>query len=417
MNPLYNAGIRLYALAASVASLRNRKARLMVDGQRKTLENIERKLGRDSRPVWVHASSLGEFEQGRPLIEKLRREHPGRKILLTFFSPSGYEVRRNYAGADCVAYLPFDKPSNVRRFLDLVNPSVAVFVKYEFWGNYLQQLRRRGVPTYLISAIFRPGQVFFRPWGGMFRSMLRCYTHIFVQDERSRQLLASVGVDCVTVAGDTRFDRVTDICRTTVALEPVERFCGGVRRPGRLPVMIAGSSWGPDEEAYLPWVNSRDDIRLIIAPHEFDAQRIARITAQVEGRCVLYSEAERDITAVDGAKCMIVDCFGKLSSIYRYGDIAYIGGGFGTGIHNINEAAVYGMPVVFGPRHAKFKEASDLIAEGGGFEIDSPESCAAVLGALADNPEHLADASSRAAAYIRRNLGATDKVYATIFPG
>lgn len=411
MNFLYNTGINLYALGVRLAAGSNPKAAKMLRGHRGVFPTIADKITPSDRPVWIHASSLGEFEQGRPLIERVKREFPERKILLTFFSPSGYEVRKNFPGADCVVYLPFDTKANARRFVDMVNPSMAIFVKYEFWGNYLDELHRRGVPTYLISGIFRPGQVFFKPWGGVFRKMLRDFTHLFVQDDRSKQLLAAIGVTDVTVAGDTRFDRVTDVLRTAADLPEVEAFAG---RDERF-TLIVGSSWPADEDVYIPWVNSRDDVKVIIAPHEFDRDRLAQLERRIKGKVVRFSAIERDAAAAEGAKVLIVDCFGKLSSIYRYGSVAYVGGGFGTGIHNINEAAVYGIPVLFGPNHAKFKEAADMIACGGGFEVASSGQCGALLDGFAADAARLSAAGAAAGSYIRQNLGATDRIFKHIF--
>lgn len=410
MNRLYDAGIKLYSLGVRLAAIRNKKAQLMVEGHKRAFDEVKRKISPTDRPIWIHASSLGEFEQGRPLIERLRREFPDRKIVLTFFSPSGYEIRKNYAQVDCVAYLPFDTQANVSRFIDALNPSIAIFVKYEFWGNYLSELKRRSIDTYIISAIFRPKQVFFRPWGGEFRKMLSNFKRLFVQDERSRKLLAGIGVENVVVAGDTRFDRVTDILRAAAPLPEVEKFCEN--SPFTL---IVGSSWEPDEDVYIPWVNGRNDIKLIIAPHEFNEARLAKLQSRLQGKVVRYSELEENPAVASGAKVLIVDCFGKLSSIYRYGNVAYIGGGFGTGIHNINEAAVYGMPVVFGPNHAKFKEASDMIACGGGFEINDADSCRAILDKFVVDAAALETAGKAAGNYIEKNLGATDIIYDNIF--
>lgn len=413
MNLLYNFGIRLYQGGVKLASLRNPKARKMIEGQQQTLRKLAAAFPEGGgQPVWFHAASLGEFEQARPLIERLRREQPDQKILLTFFSPSGYEVRKDYAGADCVCYLPFDTPLNVELFLDVAQPSMAIFVKYEFWGNYLEQLQERGIPVYIISAIFRQSQMFFKWWGKSFRDMLQCYDHLYVQDRGSAELLASIGITNVDVAGDTRFDRVTDILRTAPDIPAMNRF-----RNSAPMVLVAGSSWQPDEEVYIPWANSRDDVRMIIAPHEFDEQRLRKIENMIDGTTVRLSQLERDPALGDGVKCILVDCFGKLAALYRYGDIAYIGGGFGAGIHNINEAAVYGIPVVFGPNHSKFKEATDLIERGGGYGINGVENGRTVLSRLADNSELLQESGRRAGQYISSSIGATRRIYSQLWPG
>lgn len=412
MNQLYNTGITLYSLAARAASLRSAKVHKMIRGQRRALETLRRRLG--SRPgcIWFHASSLGEFEQGRPLIERLRREHPEKPILLSFFSPSGFEVRKNYPFVDAVVYLPFDTPKRVRKFLDAARPSMAVFIKYEFWGNYLSNLKSRNIPTYIISSIFRPTQVFFKPWGGIFRNMLECFNRIYVQDEDSRRLLDSIGVKHVAVAGDTRFDRVTDIMNSTFDIESVRNFTSR----GKF-TLIAGSSWEADEDIYIPWLNAhRTSTQAIIAPHEFDAPRLKVLLDKFKGEAMLLSEYEKlSEKSTENIRAIIVDSFGKLSSIYRYGDIAYIGGGFGAGIHNINEAAVYGIPVVFGPKHEKFKEARDLVHNQGAFCIRNQEECNKVLNNLLDCTALRTEAGQIAGAYIKQNIGATNRIYNDIF--
>lgn len=415
MGLIYNSAIGAYALGARLASVSSPKVKTMLNGQKESLASLERESavpGFRGYDVWFHAASLGEFEQARPLIERLRREQPETTILLTFFSPSGYEVRKNYDKVDRVAYLPFDRPALVRRFLDAVRPGIAVFVKYEFWGNYLGELKARNIPTYIIDAIFRKDQVFFKPWGGVFRDMLGDFTHLFVQDENSRKLLSSVGVDNVTVAGDTRFDRVTDIMASTVELPGIEKWLK--QSPFTL---IAGSSWQPDEERYIPWLNSNPDVKAIIAPHEFDGERIEILRKRLAGRTACVSECRSggDIMVPDDARVLIVDCFGLLSSLYRFGDVAIVGGGFGTGIHNINEAAVYGMPVAFGPKHQKFKEAADLLGAGGAFEYTSADDIGAFLTMMKTDRAALDKAGEAAGGYIRKNLGASDRIYPAIF--
>lgn len=394
----------------------------MLRGQHRTNAMLRRKLADKPGAVWFHASSLGEFEQGRPMIEKLKREHPEIPVLLSFFSPSGYEVRKNYHFADAVVYLPFDTPKRVRKFLDIARPSMAIFIKYEFWGNYLEELHKRGIPTYLISSIFRPGQRFFRSGGGMFRKMLRCFDRLYVQDERSRRLLRVIGVENVTVAGDTRFDRVTDVMRTTVDIPGFPGFA-----PGAKLKFIAGSSWAADEDVYVPWLNAHPEVAFIIAPHEFNETRLEALRNRFsEKKVLLLSEwigivkkSRKEGTPLPSwmseVRGVIVDSFGKLSTLYRFADIAYIGGGFGAGIHNLNEAAVYGMSVIFGPNHSKFKEASDLIACGGGFSVADSGEFTAVIESLLTSPAKLRQAGEAAGQYIRDNLGATDRIYSEIF--
>lgn len=421
MNCIYNSIIRLYAGAARLASLRSGKVKKMIAGQQETLARLNAKISPDDRPVWIHAASLGEFEQGRPLIERIKERFPGRKVVLSFFSPSGYEVRKNYPLADAVVYLPFDTPGNARRFIDAVNPSVAIFVKYEFWGNYLSELRRREIPTYLVSAIFRPGQIFFRPYGGMMRSVLRCFTHLYVQDENSKKLLAGIGIDNVTVAGDTRFDRVTDVMKNPAPIRAIDLF--DYRHHGA--DVIFGSSWPADEEKYIKWLNDNPDVSFIIAPHEFDDQRLKKLRESVSGHVMLLSEWEKLFTPPSDGSCglpnpegirgLIVDSFGKLSSLYGRARMAYIGGGFGVSIHNINEAAVYGIPVIFGPTFAKFKEARDLVALGGAFTCANAEEVYSTLDRLHTDSDARSRAGKIAGDYIKSNIGASDRIFSEIF--
>lgn len=411
MNPLYNTSIALLRGGIRLSKGFNAKSRRMLEGQRETFAALEQALkGNESPVMWIHAASLGEFEQGRPMIEMVKKEHPDWKVVLSFFSPSGYEVRKKYPLADVVVYLPFDTPANARRFVDTVNPSVAIFVKYEFWGNYLSALRRRKVPTYIISAIFRPTQAFFKPWGGTIRGMLKCFTHLYVQDEASRRLLEGIGVTNVTVAGDTRFDRVADVRSSKCKIEWIPRMMERAAMK-----FIAGSSWPADEAVYADWLNARKDVKFIIAPHEFDDARLSHLKDLFPGREVmLLSEWQRagSPASVEG---LIVDSFGHLSSLYRYADVAYIGGGFGTGIHNINEAAVYGIPVVFGPRHQKFREAAGLIQCGGGISVSSVGEFDDVMDRFLSDPAYLKSAGEAAGRYITENLGATTRIYDSIF--
>jgi 3-deoxy-D-manno-octulosonic-acid transferase len=410
MNPLYNFAISAYSFGARLAASRSKKVHTMLEGQKRSFEHIS--LCREnSAPngfdLWFHAASLGEFEQARPLIERYRAEQPQKTILLTFFSPSGYEVRKNYKNVDCVAYLPFDKPALVTKFLDAANPHCAIFVKYEFWGNYLQQLHERNIPTYIISSIFRRNQIFFKWTGGMFRKMLHCYNHLFVQDEQSLQLLASIGVTNVTVAGDTRFDRVTDIMSNTFDIPAIAEWVSGCPF-----TLVVGSSWQPDEQRYAPWLNAHPQAKAIVAPHEFDSSRLEALQKTFTGKTVLWSQVSESKSIPADTQILIIDCFGLLSSLYRYGDAALIGGGFGAGIHNINEAAVYGIPVIFGPRHQKFKEAADLIACKGGFCYHADDDLAKILDSWLQNPQgDLKKSGNAAAKYIKDNLGATQTIY------
>ena len=405
MHFIYNLGITLYGVAIALASLFSNKARLRYAGGRAAVDEMRRRRTPGERYIWFHAASLGEFEQGRALMERLRASHPEYKIALTFFSPSGYEVRKGYAGADVVTYLPLDRPRNVRAFLDALQPEMAVFVKYEYWGNFLFSLKERGVRTYVVSAIFRPDQVFFRPYGGLFVRMLGCFTKIYVQDERSRQLLSGVGIESVEVTGDTRFDRVADIVRRAEELPVAAAFAGEGR-----PVVVAGSTWPQDEELLARFISvNKDHLRMIIVPHEVSPSRISELCSRLRCSFALYTQTTPE--EAGKADCLVVDTVGILSSLYRYGRVAYVGGGFGAGIHNTLEAAVWGIPVVWGPNYHKFQEAEGLAACGGGCAVASYRQMEDALNRL------LTDSAAGASAgeYVRSKTGATDKILAELF--
>lgn len=392
-------------LAVKLAALfGHKKAERLIEGHREIFSLLEKGIKEGKDYVWFHASSLGEFEQGRPLIEKFRATHPEYRVVLTFFSPSGYRSARNYQQADVVCYLPFDTPANVRRFLNIVNPKMVFFVKYEFWLNYLSALKKRNIPTYIVSSIFRKEQVFFRWWGGFYRKALHCFTHLFVQNESSKELLASIGVKNVTVVGDTRFDRVAKIAEQAHLLPLVASFVEDGKK-----IFIAGSSWGPDEDVYIPYFNRTSGWKLIIASHEVNEERIKQIEEQVRGLCVRYTQAT--IEEVRSAKCLIIDCFGLLSSIYRYGTVAYVGGGFGVGIHNVLEAAVYGIPVFFGPNNYKFQEAQQLKACGGGIEISSRAEFEEKIAAMDKDSSVIENAGDAAGKYVSQNAGASARIF------
>lgn len=419
MNPIYNSIIGLYSFGADLVALRSAKVKKMIDGQKRAVATLREKLADGDRPIWFHAASLGEFEQGRPMIERLRREHPERKIVLSFFSPSGYEVRKNYDKVDAVVYLPFDKKKDVNKFLDALNPAVAIFIKYEIWPNYLEALSQRNIPTYLISAIFRRSQIFFKPLGAMMRNVLKLFSHIFVQDEDSVKLLSGVGIDNVTVAGDTRFDRVTDVMNSTVDIPGMSQF-----NKGRGADLIFGSSWREDEQYYIEWLNNNPTVTFIIAPHEFDDERLKKMRDSINGNVVYLSQYEKMFSGDEQSprssdpsmiRGIIVDSFGKLSSLYRFARVAYIGGGFGVGIHNINEAAVYGMPIVFGPQFSKFKEARDLVKRGGAFACKTKADVHDNLSRLTLDESAQEQAGKIAGEYIKENIGATDRIYPEIF--
>lgn len=423
---MYNLGIYLYAFCACIASFFSKKIKAMIEGQKQTQQILKANIRPEDSVIWFHAASLGEFEQGRPLMERLRKEHPEYKILLTFFSPSGYEVRKNYEGADVVCYMPFDTPGNVRSFLELAHPKIAVFIKYEFWQNYLTMMHRQGVKVYSVSSIFRPEQHFFKWWGST--HVLKQFDHLFVQNEASQQLLAQHGIKNTTVVGDTRLDRVIDIRNAAADLPIVEQFVGDSR------CFIAGSSWGPDEEIYIPYFAKHQDWKLIIAPHvigEDHLKSIEKLLSDNGLTAVRYTDLEKEYNAQTKADagssvfcpnssffqtdCLLVNCFGKLSSIYRYGTVALVGGGFGVGIHNVPEAAVYGIPVLFGPNNRKFKEAQELKACGGSFEFHDAGSFAKLMDGFFSDAQSLKQAGDAAGKYINGNAGAADKCFNSIF--
>lgn len=378
----------------------------MIRGHWVVYELLRQQVEKDARYIWFHAASLGEFEQGRPLIERIRERHPEYRILLTFFSPSGYEVRKNYKGADIVCYLPFDKPRNVHKFLDIVHPCMAFFIKYEFWKNFLSELHKRRIPVYSVSSIFRKDQVFFKWYGGFYRDVLTNFDQLFVQNETSRRFLAKIGIQRVTVVGDTRFDRVLEIREEAKNLPLVKLF------KGDSVTLVAGSSWPPDEDLFIEYFNYHPELKLIIAAHVIDENHLVEIIGKLKRPYVRYSKAnEQNVLKAD---CLIIDSFGLLSSIYRYGDIAYVGGGFGAGIHNILEAAVYGIPVIFGPRYQKFMEARFLLEAGGGFSIINVQELSVLLDKLTGDPDFLKECGENADRFVKQNLGATERILAKI---
>ncbi len=400
---LYNLVIFLYDLAVHLAAPFSRKPRKMMKGHWVVYELLRQQIDKDARYIWFHAASLGEFEQGRPLIERIRAKYPAFKILLTFFSPSGYEVRKNYRGADIVCYLPFDKPRNVRKFLNITHPEVAFFIKYEFWKNYLDELHRRGIPAYSVSSIFRRDQIFFKWYGGTYRHVLKNFEHLFVQNEASKRYLAKIGIDKVTVVGDTRFDRVLQIREEAKELPLVEAFKGN-----NSFTLVAGSSWSPDEDLFIEYFNTHPEMKLIIAPHVIDEAHLVEIVSKLKRPYMRYSRAdEQNVLRAD---CLIMDCFGLLSSVYRYGEAAYVGGGFGAGIHNTLEAAVYGIPVLFGPRHEKFMEAQQLLEKKGAYVIKDYADLSTLLDRFRSDSDFLRATGCEAGNYVKNASGATDKI-------
>ncbi len=403
---MYNLILYIYELGIFVASFFSKKVDKMWRGEREAFGILKRKVDPTAQYAWFHAASLGEFEQGRPIIEKYRRKYPEHKILLTFFSPSGYEVRKNYDGADIVCYLPVDTPSNALRFLRTIRPVVAFFIKYEFWYNYLHILRHRGIPVYSVSSIFRREQVFFKWYGFQYRHVLRCFSHFFVQNEESGRLLATLGMNNVTVTGDTRFDRVIQIAHESKSIPVVKAFKNNSR------VFVAGSSWLPDEQVFLPYFAQHPDWKVIVAPHVIDESHLEQIMKLLEGcRVLRYTQIDtEDAKRLGDAEVLIIDCFGLLSSIYKYGDVAYVGGGFGVGIHNLPEAAVWNIPVVFGPNHDKFQEAKELKQCGGGMAIENADDFAHIMNGFIASEDERRKAADAAGNYVKTHSGATDKI-------
>ena len=408
---MYNIIIYLYQMGVAVYSLFNEKVKKMWRGERDAFQVLREKVDTQAHYVWFHAASLGEFEQGRPLMEQLRHTHPELKILLTFFSPSGYEVRKNYEGADIICYLPLDTPTNARKFLRLIRPEMAFFIKYEFWYNYLHILKHRQVPVYSVSSIFRPDQVFFKWYGRQYGRVLNCFTHFYVQNELSRELLAGIGITNVTITGDTRFDRVLQIKQQSKQLPLVEQFIKDAPK-----VFIAGSSWPPDEEIFLRYFNEHRDWKLIIAPHVIGEDHLQQIEKLLSDRKVIrYTEAEKNPLLLSSApEVLIINCFGLLSSIYHYGNVAYIGGGFGVSIHNLPEAAVWHVPVIFGPNNHKFQEAQELKACEGGFEINNYDNFECLMNRFDTDATYLKEAGEKAGKYVESKAGATQKILSDV---
>ena len=405
---MYNIVIYIYLIGVAIASCFNKKVKKMWAGERQALKVLREKVDPNARYIWFHAASLGEFEQGCPLMEYLRKTHPEYKILLTFFSPSGYEVRKNYEGADIICYLPLDTIRNARRFLRAIKPVMAFFIKYEFWYNYLHILQHRGVPTYSVSSIFRPDQIFFQWYGKGYGRVLKCFTHFFVQNIESKNLLAKLDIHDVEVVGDTRFDRVLQIKEASKQLPIVEKFTENTSK-----VFIAGSSWLPDEEVFLKYFNLHKDWKLIIAPHVIGEDHLAQIFELLKGRRVVrYTEATEE--NVKDAEVLIIDCFGLLSSIYHYGTISYVGGGFGVGIHNVLEAAVWDIPVIFGPNNKRFQEAQGLIMAGGGFEINDYQSFRDLMLRFETDEMFLQTSKKHAGEFVKGRAGATEKIMGSL---
>jgi len=409
MSFLYNLSIFFYSILIRLASPFNQKASQIREGRKRVFTELPNKINHDRPIIWVHCASLGEFEQGRPLIEAIKKQHPNYQIFLTFFSPSGYEIRKNYELADYIFYLPADTKSNARKLIEQVNPEIVFFIKYEFWFHYIKELKRQNIPLYLISSIFRENQLFFQnsPWGKWYRKMLFNFEHFFVQDKQSVELLESIGLKNVTQAGDTRFDRVAEIARKGKMIPLVEKFKNNQQ------LVVAGSTWKPDEELLIEYIHAHPDIKFVIAPHETKRVNIDRLINLLKTPVVCYTEATEE--TVKNNQVLIVDTIGLLSSIYQYADLAYIGGGFGVGIHNTLEAAIFGMPIVFGPTYLKFNEAMTMVKLQVAFPVNNYSELKTILESLLSDKEKRERIIKECTNFTNQNLGATQIIISKVF--
>ncbi len=412
MNFFYNIGIIFYGFSIWVAALFDDKAKLWIAGRKGIWNKIKHGLKNETRPiVWIHCSSLGEFEQGRPIIEALHRDLKTYALVLSFFSPSGYDVRKNYLQADYIFYLPLDTPKNAKQFLKLVKPVLAIFVKYEFWLNYLKEIRRQNIPTILMSAKFRPGQLFFRWYGKFYQKAIFAFEHIFVQNEESKMLLQNIGYSGVSVAGDTRFDRVMEIAKKAKQFIQIKQFTTDKFS------LIAGSTWEKDETILSDFFNrnNNENLRLILAPHEINSRHLKQVKLKFNEPILFFSKLMMEDTIIENVRILVIDTIGILSSIYQYGTVAYIGGGFGKGIHNVLEAATFGLPTIFGPNYQKFSEAVDLIKLKGGFSIKTAIEFDKIVGNFLENKTFLEKASQISKKFIKSNCGAQKMIMDHIF--
>lgn len=407
MRLLYQLGIRIFLLLVRIKARRDSKAKQWIEGRKGLMKRIENSVRGIENSVWIHCASLGEFEQGRPLIEAIKERTPEQTIVLTFFSPSGYEVRKDYDQADYVFYLPADTRKNARRMVKALRPRAVFFIKYEYWFNILRRLKKEKIPVYFISAIFRKNQIFFKWYGKWYRKLPAMATHLFVQNQESVDLLNSIGIKQTSIAGDTRFDRVARVVKTARPLPGVEKFLNGQK------ALIAGSSWKAEEAMVMQFIRNRSDLKVIIAPHEIDQDNIARILKLFGDKAMLYSQISKaDLCA---KQVLIIDCYGLLVSLYQYGKIALIGGGFGVGIHNILEAASFGMPVLFGPNYERFKEAVDMIDLKCAFPVHNIEEFNTILNHLLMNDVLRNSLSQKASEYVFDHVGSTNRILDQVF--
>lgn len=409
MKQLYKTGIFLFSIAARFSSLFNEKAKQFVRGRKTWKADLKSQVEKEAKYIWFHCASLGEFEQGRPVMEEIKAQFPEYKIALTFFSPSGFEIRKNYEGADVISYLPLDTKQNARTFVDILKPEKVFFIKYEFWYFFIDELKKREIPLYIVSAIFRENQTFFKNtlWGRWYRKTLFKFEHFFVQNETSANLLKNIGLSNISVAGDTRFDRVAAIAKAAKKIPAVEKFKGNSR------LFIAGSTWKPDEELLIEFINQNEQVKFIIAPHEVSDVNVNRIQELLKKPAVLMSNIAN--SEIDRSQVLIIDSIGLLSSLYQYGSVAYIGGGFGVGIHNILEAATFGMPIVFGPNYKKFKEAVDLISGGGAFSVANYNELEHIFSRLITDEEFVNRTQKISRNYVDKNVGSTKFIIKKVF--
>jgi 3-deoxy-D-manno-octulosonic-acid transferase len=398
----YNIGIIIYGFVIRIIAPFNIKAKLFVEGRKNIFEKIAQTIEHNKNPVWFHFASLGEFEQGRPVLEKIKSLYPQEKIIVTFFSPSGYEIRKNYALADGIFYLPLDTAKNAKRFIGLIRPKMAIFTKYEFWFHYFSELQKNEIPLYLISGIFRPNQIFFKWYGGFYRDMLGCVTHFFLQNKESEELLKSIGFENVNLSGDTRFDRVFENAENPKDLPVIKEFCNGNN------ILVAGSTWPEDESLLAKLAERNPDWKFIIAPHEIHPSHIDGIEKQFSGS-IRFSNLKPQTSYIK-SQILIIDNIGMLSSLYQYGNVAFIGGGFGAGIHNTLEAVAFGLPVIFGPNYQKFQEAKDLIKLDIAKSIKNEKELLKAFNDFQSNKK----SSAYAKQYINDKKGATENILSKI---
>lgn len=404
MHFIYSIIVAIAGLLLQIVAVFVPKIRLFVSGREDVFPTLKAKIKTEDKTIWFHAASLGEYEQGLPVIEKIKEKYPTHKIIVSFFSPSGYEVRKNNTVADVTVYLPLDTIKNTKKFIELVHPEMAFFIKYEFWPNYLSELKKRNIPTYLISGIFREKQAFFRWYGGFYRKALESFTHFFVQNESSLQLLQRLGIQNATISGDTRFDRVVSIVEKDNSLDYIGRF------KANKTTIVIGSSWPKDEELLLDYINSStQDCKFIIAPHNIKPEQIQYFKTNCTKKTLLFSEKEnKDMANYD---VFIIDTIGILTKIYSYADIAYVGGGFGhPGVHNILEPATFGIPIVIGPNYSHFAEAIDLVRLGGCISISNTEQLNAILNELIVDSESRKCKGSISTNFVQNNAGAVARI-------